>query len=248
MHRPRLSRDRAAGRFGARTLLAAGALLALAVPFGLLLLLVQTRWPPLAAADEAVRDGLYGYAVRAPGFVLGMKAVSLLGTSAAYAVLFLPLAWWLARSGLRRLALFVVVAVGGGALLNAAVKALVDRARPTLPEPVASGSFSSFPSGHAQGVVVASGVLLLVMLPALRPALRPVAVAAAACWVLLMGFSRLALGVHYLSDVLAGYAFGLAWLLACTAAFRAWRVERGRPAGDLRRGLEPEAGRRLRDP
>jgi len=61
-----------------------------------------------------------------------------------------------------------------------------------------------------------------------------------------IGFTRLALGVHYISDVLGGVVLGLAWLAASTAAFSTWRLERGRPAVDPMEGLEPEAAADLR--
>jgi undecaprenyl-diphosphatase len=104
----------------------------------------------------------------------------------------------------------------------------------------------SFPSGHAQSSIVATSVLLLVFLPALRGAWRWVAVAAGVAWVLTVGFSRVALGVHYVSDVLAGYALGAAWVVAMTAAFSAWRRERGRPGVEPGQGIEPEHAERLR--
>jgi undecaprenyl-diphosphatase len=64
--------------------------------------------------------------------------------------------------------------------------------------------------------------------------------------VLAIGASRLLLGVHFLSDVLAGFVLGLAWLIGATAAFEIWRVERGRPrTHPLEEGVEPEAARRL---
>lgn len=65
-------------------------------------------------------------------------------------------------------------------------------------------------------------------------------VAAAAAMVLGIGFSRVALGVHYVSDVLAGYLLGGAWVAATTAAFHTWRREQGLPAARPQKGLEPE--------
>jgi undecaprenyl-diphosphatase len=63
--------------------------------------------------------------------------------------------------------------------------------------------------------------------------------------VLAIGFSRIALGVHYLSDVLGGYVLGAAWVAAMAALFNALRVERGRRPVDVREGLEPEQGPRM---
>ena len=120
-----------------------------------------------------------------------------------------------------RLALFVVVTVAGSALLNAVVKLAVDRARPVVADPVAHASGMSFPSGHAQSAVVATSVLRLVFLPLLRGARRSVAVVLAVAFMLAIGFARVALGVHFVSDVLAGYALGAAWVAAMIAAFNA---------------------------
>ena len=108
-----------------------------------------------------------------------------------------------------------------------------------LPDPVAHAAGTSFPSGHAQSAVVATSVLLLVFLPYLRGAWRVVAIAGAVAYVLAIGFARVALGVHYVSDVLAGYALGAAWVAAMVAAFNIWRQERGHPPADPAEGLEP---------
>ena len=59
-------------------------------------------------------------------------------------------------------------------------------------------------------------------------------------------FSRLTLGVHYVSDVLGGYALGAAWLTASVAAFEIWREDRGRrPTHPLEEGVEPEEAREV---
>jgi len=181
-------------------------------PFLVLMALVHEGWPPLVHLDGAARDGRHRVALASPGFVLAMRTVSTLGTSGVYVVVGAVLVWHLLRVGLPRRAVFVAVTGVGGSLLNTSVKALVDRARPVLDDPVAHAAYSSFPSGHAQGVVVAAGVLLVVL-----PALRRRVALPAVVWVLLMGFSRVALGVHYVSDVLAGYLLAVAWLAACVA-------------------------------
>ena len=187
--------------------------------FLLVLALVEHRWAPLVALDDHARDGLHRLAGASAAFVQAMKAVSALGTISVYLVLVLLLAGHLLRQGRRRAAGFAVVAVAVGSLLNTGVKHLVDRARPLLDDPVASAAHSSFPSGHAQGVVVAVGVLLVALGPTLPHGRRRALAAAGLLWALLMGFSRVALGVHYVSDVLGGYLLAVAWLATCLVVF-----------------------------
>src|SRR5215210_5570915 len=169
----------ATARFGTRALLAALALTLVAVPFALLLFLVEDRWRPLLRVDNGARDDLHAYALDHHWLVTVARALSTIGSTPAYVVGFALLAAWLAHRRLRRLTLFVVVTMVGSGLVNLLVKTAVHRARPVLPDPVAHAHGLSFPSGHAQGVVVACGVLLLVFLPALRGRGRRVAVAIA---------------------------------------------------------------------
>jgi membrane-associated phospholipid phosphatase len=236
----------AEARFGTLALLAALALALVAVPFGLLLFLVEDRWRPLLRVDEGARDDLHAYVVDHHWLVTVAQTLSTIASTPVYLVLFAAVAGWLAHRGLRRLALFVVVTLIGSALLNLVVKTAVHRARPVLPDPVAHAQGLSFPSGHSQGIVVACGVLLLVFLPAVRGPWRRVAVGVALVMVLAVGTARVSLGVHYVSDVLAGYALGAAWVAAMTAAFSTWRRDRGRGEVDPARGLEPEQAQRLR--
>jgi len=112
-----------------------------------------------------------------------------------------------------------VVAAGlGSALLNVVVKTAVHRLRPVLSDPVAHAQGLSFPSAHAQAAVVGYALLLLVFLPILQGVWRTGAVTFALVAVLAIGFSRIALGVHYLSDVLGGFLLGAAWVTAMAAA------------------------------
>lgn len=233
-------------RFGTRALLAAGALVLVAVPFAMLLFLVEGKWRPLERADAGVRDDLHGYAVDHHPFVTAMRLLSDVGSAPVYLTAFAVIIGWLLHRRLPRLAAFVAVTVVGSSLLNQVVKMAVDRARPVLPDPVAHANGMSFPSGHAQAAVVAYSVLLLVFLPVLRGAWRPVVVSVAVLTVLAIGFSRVALGVHYVTDVVAGYVLGAAWVAAMTAAFNTWRADRGqRRTQPLEEGLEPEAGPQL---
>ena len=75
---------------------------------------------------------------------------------------------------------------------------------------------------------------------------RTAAIAATITLALLIGFSRLTLGVHYVSDVLGGYILGAAWLIGSVAAFETWRADRGRrTTAPLAEGVEPEEAKEL---
>jgi len=79
------------------------------------------------------------------------------------------------------------------------------------------------PDGAPQAAVVGYGVLLLLLLPSLSKLWRRIAVAVAVVMVVGIGFSRVALAAHFVSDVVAGFALGAVWLGLMTAIFRPWR-------------------------
>jgi membrane-associated phospholipid phosphatase len=216
-------------RFGARALFAAAAIVLVAVPFGLLLFLVQDQWSPLLHVDAEARDDFHAVAVDHDGLVTAMKVLSTIGSAVVYFPLFAAVAAWLVwKRHSPRLALFAVVTVAGSALVNALVKLAVHRARPVLPDPVAHATGLSFPSGHAQSAVVAASVLLIVFLPGRKVKRGQTRyVLAAVVFVLAIGAARVGLGVHYVSDVLAGYVLGAAWVAAMIAAFNASQRESG---------------------
>src|SRR4051794_37886084 len=116
-------------RFGARAGLAALALVLVAVPFGLLLFLVEDKWPPLLDVDDDARDSLHGFAVAHAGFVTAMRVLSTIGSAFVYFPLFALVAGWLVWRRRPRLAVFVVVTMVGSVVLNALVKQAVHRAR-----------------------------------------------------------------------------------------------------------------------
>jgi hypothetical protein len=96
-------------RFGARAVLAGVAIGLVAVPFALLLLMVDSRWTPLLRIDHGARDALHALAVDEAGFVTALKVVSTVGSASVYVPLFAALTAWLAWRGLGRLAMFVAV-------------------------------------------------------------------------------------------------------------------------------------------
>jgi undecaprenyl-diphosphatase len=123
----------------------------------------------------------------------------------------------------------VLVAVPGGMLLNVALKHLFRRARPSLEDPLLTLSTYSFPSGHTAAATVFYGLLACYLVRRMQawPA-RTCVVAAACLMVMLVALSRMYLGVHYLSDVLAATAEGAAWLATCITAVSALQRRRAK--------------------
>lgn len=234
-----------AGRFGLRLTLAAVALLLVAVPFALLLVQVR-RSGPLLSVDRGVATTLHSAVRGHETTITALKAITAIGTLYGLGTMTLIGLLIVARARRWRLAAFLLATSLGGWALNNSIKAVVGRERPTFDDPFAHARGLSFPSGHAMNSVVVIGALVVVFLPAARPARRRVICVAAALLALLIGFTRLALGVHYVTDVTAGFILGAAWLTACVAAFSVWRVERGRRPVTPTAGLEPEASSDLR--
>lgn len=239
--RPRAVDAAGVGRFGVHSALGLAALLLGAVPFLALLVLVQQRWPPLAGLDEDVAGRLNGLVAGSP---LAVDLLRVLtdggGTGTATYVLVLLTAVLLVRHQ-RRLAAYVAATGLGLVVLVPVTKALVGRARPDVALPVVDlPANASFPSGHAMTSLVTWGVVVLVALPAVRRSARRWLVAAAVALVLGVGFTRLALGVHFVTDVLAGYSLGAAWLAMTTAAFRGWQADRRPLAAEVDDRAGPE--------
>ncbi len=110
--------------------------------------------------------------------------------------------------------LFAGFAIAGSALLNLGAKQLFARARPTLWESIAPESSFSFPSGHAMGSMTLACVLVLL---AWHTRWRWPVLAVSAIFVALVGLSRVYLGVHYPSDILAGWTAALVWTVGMYA-------------------------------
>ncbi|HWE37995.1 MAG TPA: phosphatase PAP2 family protein [Isosphaeraceae bacterium] len=156
---------------------------------------------------------------------LGSRSVLLLVTASV--VLYL----WLVRT--YHAMWLVLGSAVGGQLLGSALKVLFSRPRPDVVPHLSTASFSSFPSGHsmsAAAVYLTLGLLLARLTD--RPSLRAFYLGLAAFVTVLVGLTRLYLGVHYPTDVLAGWAAGSAWATAC------WLL-----AGYLQRrgAIEPQA-------
>lgn len=110
----------------------------------------------------------------------------------------------------------LVVAMIGGDLLMKGLKLLFARPRPVFVSPIVVEQLFSFPSGHAMMALIGYGLLAFHVRRSLKnPLLRVLVSAGTILLIIAIGLSRLALGVHYFSDVVAGYAVGGVWLTAC---------------------------------
>lgn len=163
--------------------------------------------------------------------VLGELAqdITALGSIPVLVLVTVAVAGFLALSRLHRALVLVLVASLGGTVWTFLLKELFARERPRL-DVEAAVSTASFPSGHAalSAVIYLTLAALLARLVE-RRRLRVYVVSVAALATFLVGVSRVALGVHYPSDVLAGWTLGLAWALFCWTAMallqRRGRVE-----------------------
>ncbi len=183
----------------------------------------------IVRVDLALANALHAAAT--PGSTAFLRAYTFLGGGIALTMLGVGIAIVLLVHRARVLAIGWVVAVLGAGVLNGALKAAFARPRPSFADPIAMSDGWSFPSGHAMGTFVTIGMLAYLAFVAVRSrTLRLALVAVAMLWIVLMGFSRMYLGVHYLSDVIAGFAAGTVWLSACISgveiARRRWK---GRP-------------------
>ncbi len=129
---------------------------------------------------------------------------------------------WLARR--RAEAAWLTASIVGASVANALIKLIVDRPRPTVVDHLANVSNASFPSGHA---MISTAILLTVGVMLAETQKTAVArtylMAGAGVLSVLIGVSRIYLGVHWPTDVLAGWCFGAVWALVVFAANRALR-------------------------
>lgn len=172
--------------------------------------------------DEAVLSWMEGHRTAALDRVA--LDVTALGNLATLGVLVLSVSVFLWVTRHRFSAALLLVAVAGGAVLNTALKGVFDRPRPVVVEPIADVMTLSFPSGHSMtGFTAYACVAYLVGRLEATRALRWTTWSLASLLILAVGASRVYLGVHYPTDVLAGYLAGLAWLGFVISGLRAVR-------------------------
>jgi len=238
---------RADRRLILRLALGLAALVVLGVPFLLLALLVRAKWSPLLDLDTSVAGHLHTVAVGHAWLVTALEVVSNVFDPITFRVVTTAAAAFLIWRGRRRLAVWILVTIWGAALLGLLLKTVVGRTRPDLVDAVATAPGRSFPSGHALTSTVGCVVLLLLVSPLLRRRWRALAIVVAVLVPLTVGFARIGLGVHFLSDVVAGELLGLGWVAVTAAAFEAWRRDVGLPPAPPTEA-EPELGDGVPEP
>jgi undecaprenyl-diphosphatase len=204
----------------------------------LLLLVVAGAWAFAELADEVVEGGTHAFDVavlrsmrdpRDPGRGCGpawlplvMRDLTALGGYTVVGLVTLGVAGFLlVQRRIGAVALVLASTLGGG-LASAALKAVFSRPRPTVVPRLTEVSSPSFPSGHAMlsaAVYFTLGAMLARLEKSWRTRAYLLLVASAVT--LLVGISRVYLGVHYPTDVLGGWTAGLVWALLCWAAARA---------------------------
>jgi membrane-associated phospholipid phosphatase len=222
-------------KLGMRLTTASVLALLVLVPFALIAVLVTGNWAPLHDLDAGVTDTLHAWALQHPGWIDAAVWWTNIFSPTGLRLAALILVIWLVRRRARRLALWVVTTMVVGGLLGMVLKLLVGRHRPDLLDPVARAAGFSFPSGHALNAALAAGVFVLVLLPFARDGKRWLLWGAAIAVTVLTGLSRIVLGVHWTSDVVAGWLLGVAVVAVTAAAFTRWR-----PVAAAEDGLEPE--------
>jgi len=195
-----------------KTWLIASAVLAVAV-FALMWIGYASSWNWLAAIDSSLLKAGHRNAVDHPGWTTAWNAFcTVLGPTAFRLLTLIVIVFALVRRNLR-VAMFLVISVELAGIITEIAKYAASRPRPSTA--LVTAPSSSFPSGHALGVMVAVLALLTVVLPVVHRPLRPWLVGLGALVVIAVGVGRVALNVHYPSDVIAGWAFGYAYFVAC---------------------------------
>lgn len=199
----------------ARRLLAA-ALCALAFA-GLSLATFAGRWT--AGLDRDAEA--FAAAHRTPWLDTAMEAATRLGSALVLVPVLLVAGtylWWRRRDGWAAILLWA--ALGGAVILYDTLKLAFGRARPPVDQMVVHTGGYAYPSGHSTQAMAAWGMLAVVAVSGVPGrAARVLMLGLTGAVILLVGVSRIYLGAHWLTDVLAGFAVGAAWLALLTATY-----------------------------
>jgi membrane-associated phospholipid phosphatase len=157
---------------------------------------------------------------RQPAMTVLLSAATSLGSTAGLGVIVGVVTAILFLRKERASAIFVIVTAVTGALLNLGLKAIFARARPDLTFAITTSRYYSFPSGHAMGSFISLGALAYIALRQKWPwSTKTATLATILTLIVLVGLSRVYLGVHWASDIVGGWSAGTVWLSAAVVAF-----------------------------
>jgi undecaprenyl-diphosphatase len=174
---------------------------------------VLARFPPQVRLDDALSRALYAGDDRSPLVGGLLEVLTTPGVTWFRLLVFLPVLGWLARRRAWRTVLWVGVAITTIGPVTVWLKDVAGRARPAFENGGLVYDGLSYPSGHSSGIATLVTVALVLAWPRLPAGGRRAAVTAGVALAVLVGLTRMWLGVHYLSDVVGGLALGLAWSL-----------------------------------
>lgn len=190
------------------------------IPFLIIIVIITFNMNAIQHIDNRVTLSIISW--RTPQLSSFFSAVTILAnpTSVVTTVLILAIIAYVLTKRFH-LPLWIILTNSIGSLgLNPLVKNIVQRSRPDEELRLVQEASYSFPSGHAFASMVAFGCVILLLLLFLKPsAFRGVLIVLSFVTILLIGFSRIFLGVHYLSDVVAGFSLGLFWLFISLSIF-----------------------------
>lgn len=169
---------------------------------------------PLTQVDQQLSAWLARN--RTPALTTFFIVVTSLGSTAVGTIVAVVLGVYLLRRRQRYWFAATILTIAGGSLLNRFLKLAFQRARPALDDPVTAFAGYSFPSGHTMAATVVFGTLALFMFTRKKNfRSRAVVMGLAVLVIAMVALSRIYLGAHYLTDVLAAIAEGLAWISLC---------------------------------
>ncbi|WP_078290712.1 phosphatase PAP2 family protein [Mycobacterium sp. D16R24] len=204
--------------------------------FALLWLGYAQQWNWLTRLDISALASAHDYGIAHPGWVTAWDVFATVLGPGAFRIAVAGVIFVLLVRRQRPAAVFLLITVELSALVTELAKLLAGRPRPATRLVDAYGS--SFPSGHALGVMVGVLALLTVFLPTAVAALRPWLGVLGGVLILVIGVSRVLLNVHNPSDVLAGWVLGYAYFVTCLLALPPWPL-RAADAAQPAPGNEP---------
>jgi membrane-associated phospholipid phosphatase len=203
-----------------RLILAAVAMLGL---FAVLAAVVSLSAPARPGLDSHMASSLHRVVLARPGLASALRLIGRVTDPWWVRAIALIAVLLLTLRGRRGAAAWLVITMATGGVLGNMLKLILARSRPEWPDPVTTIGGYSLPSGHAVNSMLAAACAIVLLDPMLPGAGRARVTARWALWllaagfVLLVGFDRLALGVHFVTDVLAGWALALATVFATLA-------------------------------